>query len=363
MSFQDQQGVFEQRGLRVAFRIGVLFAFSALFKSFDLTFVADFDQQPVRSIVFSMVFIAFGYLVWQGAVWLTVRVERLAQRHNAGKRLSLLVVSLLAYGLSSAYLFGFIYAVTDILFFDRYEAWESFAGLSYELNIGVFLFYLLILTFNGIIFYYRQWNEYQIKTERLMRENIQARYEALMNQIEPHFFFNSLSVLTNLVYKNPDLSATFIIRLAQCYRYILDKKMENLIPIASEIEFLNSYTFLVNVRHQNSITIEIDIPQHVQQNRMIPPASLQMLTENAIKHNRFSVERPLRIGIHYIAGTLVVSNTLNKRPIGDESTGTGLENIRKRYELNGNYNVEVRETDGQFIVKLPTFERDGHRNL
>src|SRR5690606_3376654 len=122
----------------------------------------------------------------------------------------------------------------------------------------------------------------------------------------PHFFFNSLSVLTNLVYKSPDLSATYITRLAQCYRYILDKKMENLITIETELEFLSSYTFLIKVRHQDSIAVETDISPRIRQSRMIPPASLQMLIENAIKHNRFSSARPLRIGISYADDSLIV---------------------------------------------------------
>ena len=109
--------------------------------------------------------------------------------------------------------------------FNRYEAWESFTSLSYDLIFGSFLFYLIILSFNGIIFYYRQWKENLLYTERLMRENTEAKYEALRNQIDPHFFFNSLSVLTNLVYKDPDIAADYITQLAKTYRYILDKKI------------------------------------------------------------------------------------------------------------------------------------------
>ncbi|WP_257668525.1 sensor histidine kinase [Parapedobacter tibetensis] len=360
MNFQRSGNIFESRIFRFLFRITVLFLFSVLFKSFDLTFVEGFGTQPVRSAVFSTVFVAYGYLVWIGAIGLTGLIERHTKGQFATVRLWKLVGSLFLYGLLAAFFFGFTYAGSDIILFGRYEAWDSFKRLSYELNIGIFLFYLLILAFNGIIFYYRQWNEYQIKTERLMRENIQARYETLMNQIEPHFFFNSLSVLTNLVYKNPDLSATYITRLAQCYRYILDKKMENLITIASELDFLKSYSFLIQVRHQNSIIFDLDIPEEIQQKRMVPPASLQMLIENAIKHNCFSVAKPLHIRIRFEEGFLIVSNNLDKRASVPDSTGTGLDNIRKRYELNGSAGITVLQEAGQFMVKLPTFLKHGH---
>ncbi len=166
---------------------------------------------------------------------------------------------LIVYGLLAALAFGFVYGVMDILFFNRREAWQSFTSISYNMIAGTFLFYMMILAFNGIVFYYKGWKEYQVQTERLMRENIQAKYDALRNQIDPHFFFNSLSVLTNLVYKSADLSADYITQLAKIYRYILDKKFENLVSIQTELDFLESYLFLIGIRHQNSIQFSADV--------------------------------------------------------------------------------------------------------
>lgn len=354
MNFQNNEALLESKGFRYFLRILVLFIFSAIFKSFDLSFLnSDGQGQHFRSFVFSFIYVLFGLFAWEGATWLTRAVEQRASSKSVSLRLLLLCASLVLYGLLAAFLFGFLYAVSDIWLFHRYEAWESFRSLSYEMNFGIFLFYMLMLAFSGIVVYYKRWKEYQVKSERLMRENIQARYDVLMNQIEPHFFFNSLSVLTNLVYKSADLSAEYITRLAQCYRYILDKKFENLILIESEMEFLESYIFLIRVRHQQSIIFEMDISPAVKATKMIPPATLQMLVENAVKHNRFSANEPLQIKIYDDNSGLIVMNNLNKRKNMANSTGLGLENIRKRYQLAAGMDIEITEKKEKFIVKLP----------
>ena len=353
MNFQSSEKLFESRAFRYLSRILVLYAFSLIFKSFDLTFIHEVKGFTFRSFLFSLLYVLYGFLVWEGALMLTKTVERRIKNTPALIGLMLLCAILILYGLLISFIFGFFYAVSDILLFNRYEAWESFRVLSYEMNAGTFLFYVMILAFSGMVYYYKRWNEYQIKSERLMRENIQARYEVLTNQIEPHFFFNSLSVLTNLVYKSADLSAEYITRLAKCYRYILDKKFENLIAIEDELEFLESYIFLISVRHRNNITFRIDISADVKTGKMIPPATLQMLVENAIKHNRFSGEDPLCIYIRDEGDCLMVTNNLRKRKLITESTGIGLENIRKRYELARAAKIEVLEDADTFTVKLP----------
>ncbi|HEX7754098.1 MAG TPA: sensor histidine kinase, partial [Niabella sp.] len=216
-----------------------------------------------------------------------------------------------------------------------------------------FIFYLLILGFSGILFYYKNWQEARLNAERLRRENMQARYDVLKSQIDPHFFFNSLSVLTGLVYKSADLSAEYITQLSKCYRYILDQKAENLVTLQTELSFLESYLFLIRIRHQNSILFYIDQPTEKQQESLLPPAALQMLVENAVKHNRFAVNDPLHINIRVTDQHIIISNDLRKRSENPFSTGVGLPNIKKRYELITERKVEITETDGLFIVKLP----------
>lgn len=331
----------------------VLLVFSVIFKSFDLTFPNGFSPFNLRGQAFSLMFIFIGLLVWEGAVLLSKYIERHTFNGNLSYKLLLLCFSLLVYGIFAACLFGFCYSVFDIFLFQNYEAWKSFSSLSYDLYFGAFIFYLLILAYSGIIFYYKNWKESQLNAERLMRENIQAKYDVLKSQIDPHFFFNSLSVLTNLVYKSPDLSAEYITQLAKSYRYILDKKFENLVSINTELEFLASYSFLIRIRHQDSIVFNIDINEKTKSTGMVPPATLQMLVENAVKHNRFSANEPLIIEIKDVDGSLIVTNDLRKRSALHHSIGVGLDNISKRYELTSDKRIEISETSGKFIVKVP----------
>ncbi|WP_315819899.1 sensor histidine kinase [Paraflavitalea speifideaquila] len=357
MDFKHREQVFNSRPLRYLFRILVLYLFSVIFKSFDLTFIRDLGTFNIRSQVFSFFYILLGLLVWEGAVVLTKYIEKRTVTIQLTGRLLILCGSLILYGLLAAFAFGFVYGLTDILFFNRHEAWQSFTSISYNMLAGTFLFYMMILAFNGIVFYYKGRKEYQVQTERLMRENIQAKYDALRNQIDPHFFFNSLSVLTNLVYKSADLSADYITQLAKIYRYILDKKFENLVSIQTELDFLESYLFLIGIRHQNSIQFSAEVDERARTKGMIPPATLQMLIENAIKHNRFSVNEPLVISVKSEAGFLLIRNAMRKKLHPENSSGIGLENIRKRYELSSGQAITVTQSEEVFTVKIPIIEQ------
>jgi two-component system, LytTR family, sensor kinase len=353
MNFQENEKLFSSKVFLYLSRILILYTFSTIFKSFDHTFTTGLRMMDFRGQMFSLFYVVFGLLAWEGASWLARTIEKKTLKKNTPGRLVILCSSLVVYGMIIAILFGCWYGLTDILLFHRYEAWESFLRFSYDLNFGIFMFYLLILAFNGILFYYSEWKEYQLQTERLMRENIQARYDALRNQIDPHFFFNSLSVLTNLVYKSPDLSADYITQLAKTYRYILDKKFENLVPVQTELDFLDSYLFLIRIRHQQSIQFASEISEKVRTKGMIPPVTLQMLIENAIKHNRFSAQDPLLITIKSEGDFLLVSNHVRLKANPEISSGIGLENIQKRYALISNTNIEICQTEDMFIVKLP----------
>lgn len=345
--------IFHSRGYKLLARALILYIFSEIFKSFDMTFAQSVRAMPGRSLLFSALYILYGLVSWAGASWLAGRVEHSFHKRNTSVKLVMLAIVLVLYGILVSFIFGFCYGVTDILLFHRYEAWMSFLEISYDMNFGTFLFYVMLLAFNGIIFYYKAWKEYQLQAERLMRENIQAKYDALRNQIDPHFFFNSLSVLTNLVYKSADLSADYITQLAKIYRYILDRKLENLVPIQAELDFLDSYIFLMHIRHQNSIQLINELDEKTKLSGMIPPASLQMLVENAIKHNRFSVAEPLVITMKNDNGCLQVSNELRKKAVPETSGGIGLENIRKRYELVSGQDIAVSQEDGKFTVSIP----------
>lgn len=194
------------------------------------------------------------------------------------------------------------------------------------------------------------WRQSAIDAERLQKENIAARYENLKSQVNPHFLFNTLNVLSNLVYEDQDKAVRFIKHLSEVYRYVLDTHNLEVVTLEEEEKFLNAFLYLQQMRFGDKLIIDNRL-QGVQS--MVPPLVLQMLVENAIKHNVVSEENPLTIRLYTHDGYLVVENNFQKKMVlPEESTGLGLENIRHRYAFLSKLPVEVIQNDN-FIVKLP----------
>jgi len=185
------------------------------------------------------------------------------------------------------------------------------------------------------------------------KESIAARYSALKNQIDPHFFFNSLSILSSLIYESTELSATYISHLSKHYRYILEMNSDSLVTVGKELEHLDSYFFLIRIRHQDYIGLSVELSERTKSKCKILPHSLIMLVENAVKHNIFKKDNQLIIEILEDDDFIVVRNNINKRRLLNESTGIGLQNISKRYAIESNQDVLIEESDNYFVVKLP----------
>lgn len=198
--------------------------------------------------------------------------------------------------------------------------------------------------------FFLHWRQAARDAERYEKESISAKYESLKGQINPHFLFNTLNVLTNLVYEDQDKAVKFIKQLSQVYRHVLDTRDQELITLKEELIFLDSYLYLQQIRFGDKLKLNIEVKTT---GSLIPPLVLQMLVENAIKHNVISNDDPLTISIYESEGCIVVENNLQRKMIlPDESPGIGLENIRKRYSILSTKQVEVIEND-KFIVKLP----------
>ncbi|NET33796.1 MAG: histidine kinase [Cyanothece sp. SIO1E1] len=195
------------------------------------------------------------------------------------------------------------------------------------------------------------WRELAIQNEKLKTESMASRFASLKAQVNPHFLFNSLNVLSGLVYRDADLSAQFIKKLSEVYRYVLDQQEQELVPVGEELDFVDSIVFLQQIRFGDNLKVSIDVSR--DSSKMIAPLALQMLIENAIKHNVISAQSPLNIQIKENGQYYVVSNTLQPKTVMGESLGLGLENIRKRYGFLTNRAVEILQEQGQFIVKLP----------
>jgi two-component system, LytTR family, sensor kinase len=191
--------------------------------------------------------------------------------------------------------------------------------------------------------------------EILKRESLKAQLNALKTQVNPHFLFNNLNTLSSIIPENPELAVNFVQQLSKVYRHILEVKDEQSILLKDELDVMKAYAFLLQTRFGDNLDITIKVPEEKLQQRIVP-LSLQILMENAIKHNIVSSEKPLKIDVFAENGKLVVSNNLQKKNQVNESTGIGLDNIRNRCKLLGTGQVEVTENGTNFTVSIPLIE-------
>ncbi|MBV6441070.1 MAG: Photosystem I assembly protein Ycf3 [Saprospiraceae bacterium] len=213
----------------------------------------------------------------------------------------------------------------------------------------------LAVGFWSRMLYFRKYSEmFQHKAENLEKQQLLNEIALLKTQVNPHFLFNSLSILSSLVRVNPDLSEQFIDQLSRSYRYILEQKEQSLVSLRTELEFIQSYAFLLKIRFEKKFDLRFNLPDDTLDQYKIAPLTLQLLVENAVKHNRMSLREPLVVEVFMGSDqTLIVKNRLQLRPTPAGSTGLGLQNIINRYALLTDRPVWAGEQDGAFVVKLP----------
>ena len=225
-------------------------------------------------------------------------------------------------------------------------------------NLGIQIFITILITFlitsiHESLFFYQQWKYNFSKSIRLERDNIEARYEALRAQINPHFLFNSLNSLTTMVEDNKPV-VDYIKNLSDLLRYMLKSSEKEMVLLREEITILNSYISLQLMRFPGSLEIKVDVPENYY-HYAVPPLVLQMLLENSLKHNIISRENPLKVEIRADKDSISVSNNLQKKS-GVDSTGQGLINITGRYRFFTSRKVEITETDDRFKVTIPLLQ-------
>lgn len=193
------------------------------------------------------------------------------------------------------------------------------------------------------------------RTEQFENATLQAQLAALKNQVNPHFLFNSFSILSSLVHVDAALSEQFIEQLARAYRYTLEQKDNDLVLLSTELDFIKSYTFLLKIRFEDKFDVVLDIPEATRHRYRVAPLTLQLLVENAVKHNQMSAQHPLTVSITVAADELVVRNTLQRRPLplAAASMGVGVQNILNRYRLLTPLLLRIGEVAGTFEVRLP----------
>jgi sensor histidine kinase YesM len=339
-------------------RFWVVFLIQTIIKSFDHSFPRGPFELNFRSFVFTFFFIIYGLFIWLIADFFNGYFENLTR--NIKKELNRIVIltslhAILGFILSVS--LNHLYRAGDIYLFGNAENWDEIIFLNPELTVALTCLYLLILGFDGYFETQKNLQSEILKAQELEKENLLAQYMALKAQIEPHFLFNSLSVLSSLVYEDADLSADFIVKLSKTLRYVIEKNEFHLVKLSEELEFLNAYFFLIKTRLNDGVFLETRLEKLFVENTYIPPVTLQLLVENAVAHNKYNPEDPLIIVIETEDDFMVVRNNLNLRQRSEPSTKTGLKNLKKRYELISKKQILVNAENGEFTVKIPSLKQ------
>ena len=209
----------------------------------------------------------------------------------------------------------------------------------------------VLVTITEGIFFFQRWRKSDLERERFKKANAIAQFENLKNQVNPHFLFNSLNTLSSMIDYDQEQSKEFIDDLSDVYRYVLQHQDDELITLNEELDFISSYCSLLRKRHGDRIAFHFNIGSESME-KSIPPMALQLLLENAVKHNVASKKRPLTIEIFDQNQWLIVRNNLQRKN-QVPSSGLGLKNIQERYKYLTHQNVVIDETESRFQVKIP----------
>ncbi len=245
---------------------------------------------------------------------------------------------------------GLLVVVNQFVFNDRLIGsmmlMYQFRAVLINLTIYMFLYLLYQSYISQVI---------AVELERTRSEHLQARYELLKQQVDPHFLFNSLNTLKSMVEMSDQHSTDFIIKLSDFYRYSLETGQKDVVTLQEELKMLSSYYYLIQARFEDGVSLQVNVsPKH--QKTMIPVFTLQLLVENAVKHNIVSLDEPLQITVTSADGWLVIQNNLQLKSTPEVSTKIGLKNIDQRYLHLTGRPIEVDSNDQYFTVKLPLNE-------
>lgn len=237
------------------------------------------------------------------------------------------------------------------------QSWERFlAGERTIYYVIALLITILISTVFHAIHFYKNWQESKVKEQKIIAGTASAKFDALKNQLDPHFLFNSLNVLTSLIEEDPYQAQKFTTSLSKVYRYVLEQKNKDLVTVDEELQFARSYVRLLKMRFEDSIVC--DIPEAATHpDAKIVPLSLQLLLENAVKHNTVSATKPLHIEVFEEENMLVVRNNLQEKQVMGAGSGVGLKNIQQRYNFLSERQVSVVKTPTTFEIRIPILSR------
>lgn len=232
------------------------------------------------------------------------------------------------------------------------QTWSQFMSFGGFIIIGQYIVFIVIASILYAKSFFKEWREEAIQGEKLKQEAIALQYQVMQNQVNPHFLFNSLNVLGNLIDLDPGRAKDYTGQLADFYRNLLMLKDQEIVPLLKEVEFVKRYVFLQKIRFGDNFVVNFYIPENIDGELI--PLSLQMLIENSVKHNEISMEHPLEIVVGIDDRDYIfVENNLNPRNDVQHSNKIGLSNLKERYRYLTGKELEVSKNDHFFRVSLP----------
>jgi two-component system, LytTR family, sensor kinase len=288
-------------------------------------------------------------LIWNGSMLIIqFAVNRYPIFKETFKLILVQVIALSAFVLIVE--FGEIYAIEHYLNVPLSQSGKT------GIIIGSLLITFMISAIYASVAFFNQWKENLLRTQALEKANLEARYDTLRNQVNPHFIFNSLNTLLMLVNDNP-VASRYVESISEIMRYMLQSRDKEVVLLRDELKIARDYIFIQQSRFGDKLKAEFDVPEKYY-HYAIPPLALQMLLENAVKHNVVSKEDPLKVKVYiHESSFLVVENTVKAKINKDPSTGVGLDNIRNRYLHLAGKSIVVNRENGKFTVMLPLFEK------
>ena len=301
---------------------------------------------PLELISITIFFILMSWSIWTCSTWLHHKIRTwFTPDQNTFTKISTI-------SLTNALFGGAIAGILTLVFYKISK--ETFAWTNYLLAVILSVLAVIVFTLVYEILYLSKEREIDSKVvDQLDWERSMAEMSNLKNELEPHFIFNCLNTLSHLILNDPETAHLFNCKLASVYKYFLINKDRDMISLRNEMEFIDNYFFLVQLRYDNQLHLCKKLDDEKEGKLMIVPFALQIALENALKHNEFTINDPLCISIELNDDFVLIKNNKKEKKYIENSTGIGLKNLKSRYQLSCKKNIKIEITDKEYIVKLP----------
>lgn len=337
--------------MRKKIRYYVLIIVGLIFIGNLISFILNpsFVSSPRAWLINSLFSVGIGLPMMKFSEFIITRFSgKIRWEVNPGRRIAVTLGAVIVAAIIVTFLINYIF-----IYNIQGGSFPEYLKMTLNLLLLQVLIVVYVFSLITAIQFFTMWKEGLMKQEALQRRTLELRLETLRNQVNPHFLFNSLNMLASLVPRDPDMAVKMIMNLSDSYRYLLDQRDQKLVEWPVERTFVENWLSLQKMRFADNIRVHIAAGEGGEQVFYVVPLAVQMLVENAVKHNTITSEEPLEISIYTEAGFLVVKNNLQVRSTVGRTSNAGLENIKQQYEILSGMKVEVKSDDGFFTVRLP----------